>query len=81
MLISLTACERETYTSWNCQSASEAKNTEDLGKMREKYEYFQKKTIDLNEILSKKEHIIQEQNKEAVKTPAAVAQVSKVLKG
>jgi hypothetical protein len=25
MLISLMACERETYTSWNCQSASEAK--------------------------------------------------------
>jgi hypothetical protein len=25
MLISLAACERETYTSWNCQSADEAK--------------------------------------------------------
>ena len=25
MLICLTACERETYTSWNCQSADEAK--------------------------------------------------------
>ena len=25
MLISLVACERETYTSWNCQSADEAK--------------------------------------------------------
>ncbi len=25
MLISLVACERETYTSWNCQSAAEAK--------------------------------------------------------
>lgn len=25
MLISLIACERETYTSWNCQSEGEAK--------------------------------------------------------
>jgi hypothetical protein len=25
MLISLIACERETYTSWNCQSADQAK--------------------------------------------------------
>ena len=25
MLISLAACERETYTSWNCQSTSEVK--------------------------------------------------------
>jgi hypothetical protein len=25
MLIILTACERETYTSWNCQSEGEAK--------------------------------------------------------
>ena len=25
MLINLTACERETYTTWNCQNADEAK--------------------------------------------------------
>ena len=25
MLLSLIACERETYTSWNCQSSSETK--------------------------------------------------------